>query len=161
LGLLAAALCVIYLENPPHQRLRSANRSVDWPGIVLLVVGVGALQTVFERGHRLDWFDSSLIVTLSFTAAAAIRLVVWRELTTDAPVVDLTVLRHRNLSVGCVLGVAMGIGLFGVIFLFPVFAQTLLHWTAWQTGMAVLPGSLMTAVTMFIAGRLVWRTGPA
>ncbi|MGF7473774.1 hypothetical protein WFJ45_23855, partial [Salmonella enterica subsp. enterica serovar Minnesota] len=58
-------------------------------------------------------------------------------------------------------GVAMGMGLFGVIFLFPVYSQTLLGWTAWQTGMAVLPGSLMTAVTMFVAGRLVWRTGPA
>jgi len=160
LGLLAAALCALYLENPPHQRRLKKTR-VDWPGISLLVVGVGALQTVFERGHRLDWFESNLIVTLSLTAVTAIVLFIWREMTTAEPVVDLSVLRHRNLAVGCVLGVAMGIGLFGVIFLFPVFAQTLLHWTAWQTGMAVLPGSLMTAVTMFIAGRLVWRTGPA
>jgi DHA2 family multidrug resistance protein len=71
------------------------------------------------------------------------------------------VLRHRNLWVGCVLGVAMGVGLFGVIFLFPVYSQTLLGWTAWQTGMAVLPASLATAVTMFVAGRLVWNLGPA
>jgi DHA2 family multidrug resistance protein len=160
LGLLAAALCALYLENPPHQRVRRAMR-VDWPGIALLVVGIGALQTLLERGHRLDWFESRLIVSLSLGAAVALALFVWRELTTDEPVVDLFVLRHRNLAVGCVLGIAMGIGLFGVIFLFPVYAQTLLHWTAWQTGMAVLPGSLATAVTMFVAGRLVWRTGPA
>ncbi|HVH20147.1 MAG TPA: DHA2 family efflux MFS transporter permease subunit [Myxococcota bacterium] len=168
LGLLAAALCALYLENPPHERMRRAAREgsfrtlkVDWPGIALLVVGVGALQTVFERGHRLDWFASDWIVLLTSVAGAAIALFVWRELTTDEPVVDLTVLRHRNLWVGCVLGVAMGIGLFGVIFLFPVFSQTLLGWTAWQTGMAVLPGSIATAITMFVAGRLVWSTGPA
>ena len=160
LGLLAAALCAVYLDDPLHQRVRRAMR-VDYAGIALLVVGVGALQTVFERGHRLDWFESNVIVALSITAVVAIAMFIWRELTTAEPVVDLYVLRHRNLAVGCVLGVAMGIGLFGVIFLFPVFAQTLLHWTAWQTGMAVLPGSIATAVTMFVAGRLVWRTGPA
>ena len=160
LGLLAAALCVLYLENPAHERVRRTVR-VDWPGIAFLVIGIGAIQTVFERGHRLDWFESSVIVTLTSVAVVAIVAFVWRELTTDEPVVDLTVLRHRNLWVGCILGVAMGVGLFGVIFLFPVFSQSLLGWTAWQTGMAVLPGSIATAITMFIAGRLVWRTGPA
>jgi len=160
LGLTAAALCALYLENPPFEHIRR-TKSVDYPGIALLVVGVGALQTVFERGHRLDWFDSNLITTLVCVASVSIALFIWRELTTEEPVVDLSVLRHRNLAIGCVLGVAMGVGLFGVIFLFPVFAQTLLGWTAWQTGMAVLPGSLATAVTMFIAGRLVWNTGPA
>src|SRR5262249_48830087 len=102
-----------------------------------------------------------LITALTAAAVISLALFVWRELTTDEPMVDLHVLRYRNLAVGCVLGIAMGMGLFGVIFLFPVFSQTLLGWTAWQTGIAVLPGSLMTAVTMFIAGRLVWRMGPA
>lgn len=160
LGLLAAGLCAVYLDDPPHQQRRRGVR-VDYAGIALLVVGVGALQTLLERGHRLDWFESQFIVTLAVVAAISTALFVWRELTTDEPVVDLRVLHHRNLAVGCVLGVAMGIGLFGVIFLFPMFSQTLLGWTAGQTGMAVLPGSLATAVTMFVAGRLVWRTGPA
>jgi DHA2 family multidrug resistance protein len=159
LGLVAAALCALYLENPPHYVRRPMK--VDYVGLVLLIVGVGALQTVFERGHRLDWFESELITWLSVAAAAAIVLFVWRELTTDEPMVDLHVLRHRSLAISCVLGVAMGMGLFGVIFLFPVYSQTLLGWTAWQTGMAVLPGSLMTAVSMFLAGRVIWRTGPA
>ena len=159
LGLVAAALCALYLEDPPHQARRAMK--VDYVGLVLLIVGVGALQTVFERGHRLDWFESHLITTLTLTAALAIALFVWRELTTPEPMVDLHVLRHRSLAIGCVLGVAMGMGLFGVIFLFPVYSQTLLGWTAWQTGMAVLPGSLMTAVSMFVAGRIIWRTGPA
>lgn len=160
LGLLAAGLCVAYLDDPPHQRGQRGLR-VDYPGIALLVVGVGALQTLLERGHRLDWFHSSFILALAVVSVLAIVLFVWRELTTEQPVVDLRVLRHRNLAIGCVLGVAMGIGLFGVIFLFPVYSQTLLGWTAWQTGVAVLPASLATAVMMFISGRLVWRVGAA
>jgi DHA2 family multidrug resistance protein len=160
LGLLAAALCALYLQNPAHERLRRTLR-VDWPGIALLVVGIGALQTVFERGHRLDWFASDLMVTLSCVAGVALALFVWRELTTEEPVVDLSILRHRNLWVGCVLGAATSVGLFGSIFLFPVFSQNLLGWTARQTGLAVLPGSIATAVSMFIAGRIVWNTGPA
>jgi len=160
LGLGAAAMCALFLENPPYEHIRR-TKSVDYAGIVLLVVGVGALQTVFERGHRLDWFESSLITTLVCVAAVSIVLFIWRELTTPEPIVDLSVLRYRNLSVGCLLGVAMSVGLFGLIFLFPVFAQNLLGWTAWQTGMAMLPGSMATAVAMFTAGRLVWKVGMA
>jgi MFS transporter, DHA2 family, multidrug resistance protein len=159
LGLIAAAMCVLYMEDPPHQARRAMK--VDYIGLLLLIVGVGALQTVFERGHRLDWFESELITWLTLAAVVSIALFVWRELTTPEPMVDLHVLRHRSLAISSVLGVAMGMGLFGVIFLFPVYSQTLLGWTAWQTGMAVLPGSLMTAVSMFIAGRIIWRTGPA
>ena len=161
LGLLAAALCALYLENPPFEHMRRSARSVDYPGIALLVVGIGALQIVFERGHRLDWFESDLIVTLICVAAVAIALFIWRELTTDEPVVDLSVLRHRNLAVGCVLGVVMGVGLFGVLFLFPVFAQN----AARLDGLADGDGRAARAASprpssMFIAGRLVWNTGP-
>jgi len=159
LGLLAAALCAIYLKDPPHLTGRR-DLNVDVPGIALLVVGIASLQTVFERGHRLDWFESDLIVGLSVTAALALALFVWRELTTDEPVVDLRVLRYRSLWVGCTLGAVMGIGLYGSIFLFPVYSQTVLGWNAWNSGMAILPSSIATALTMMVVGRLVWRLGP-
>jgi MFS transporter, DHA2 family, multidrug resistance protein len=159
LGLLAATLCALYLHDPPHLVGRRDMR-VDYPGIALLVVGVGALQTVLERGHRLDWFESRFVLTLSIVAALAIVLFVVRELTAEEPVVDLRVLRHSCLSVGCALGVVMGVGLYGSIFLFPVYSQTLLGWTAWDSGMAILPSSIATAATMALVGRLVWRIGP-
>jgi MFS transporter, DHA2 family, multidrug resistance protein len=116
---------------------------------------------VFERGHRLDWFESSLITTLVCVAAVSIVLFIWRELTTPEPVVDLSVLRYRNLTIGCLLGVAMSVGLFGLIFLFPVFAQNLLGFTAMQTGLILLPGGLATAFMMPIVGKLLQRGVPA
>jgi MFS transporter, DHA2 family, multidrug resistance protein len=159
LGIAAAFLCARYLPAP--RALARRTEAVDWPGIGLLVVGIASLQILLETGHKHDWFDSDLIVTLAVTSTLALAAFVWHELTTEHPVVDLRVLRHRALVVGCAYGVAMGIGLYGSVFLFPIFTQSVLHWTSWQSGMGILPSSLATAVAMPIAGRLVWKLGPA
>ena len=160
LGIAAALLCWRYL---PHPRVLDPRRgeSIDWRGIALLVVGIASLQVLLETGHRRDWFESDLILGLAITSAVALVLFVHHELRTPHPVVDLRVLRHRALVVGCVYGVAMGIGLYGSVFLFPIFTQQVLRWTSWQSGMAILPSSIATALTMPLAGRLVWRLGPA
>lgn len=160
LGIAAALLCWSYLPEPPAGSVRRAEH-VDWPGIALLTVGIAALQIMLENGRREDWFESDRILALAFTAAIALATFVWHELRTAHPVVDLRVFRHRALVVGCTYGAAMGIGLYGSIFLFPLYTQGVLHWTAWQSGLAVLPSTLTTAIAMPIAGRLVWKLGPA
>jgi DHA2 family multidrug resistance protein len=159
LGVAAAAMCAAELHDPEYLRAQRASR-VDWPGLALLVIGIGALQTMLERGNKDDWFASPLIVTLAAVAALGLVALVVRELTTDHPIVDLRVLRHRPLAVGCALGTLMGIGLYGSIFLFPVFTQQLLGWTAWSSGLAILPSSAATAVMMLFVGRAVWSIGP-
>jgi DHA2 family multidrug resistance protein len=158
LGVLAAFLCATSLR-PPAVEPRRADR-VDWIGIALLIVGIGALQTVLERGHKDDWFESRTIVWLTGAAVIGGLAFIVREMTTAHPVVDLRVLRHRALAVGCALGVLTGIGLYGSIFLLPVYTQSLLGWTAWDSGLAVLPSSVMTAVMMVVCGRLVYKLGP-
>jgi DHA2 family multidrug resistance protein len=157
LGLLAAALCASTLRDPAPPR---RGIGVDWAGIAFLVLGVGCLQTVLERGHKEDWFASPTIAWLCAGAAVGLVCFVARELTAEHPVVDLRVLRRPSLATGCALGVLMGVGLYGSIFLLPVYTQTLLRWTAWQSGLAVLPSSLTTAFVMALAGRLIWRLGP-
>jgi DHA2 family multidrug resistance protein len=145
---------------PEPKYVRRAE-GVDWTGILLLIVGVGALQTFLERGNRLDWFESDLICSLALTAVASLALFVWHELRVEHPVVDLRVFRHRSLTIGSIYGAMMGVGLYGSVFLFPLFTQQVLRWSSWQSGIAIAPSSLATALTMPIAGRLVWRTGPA
>ena len=157
LGLLAAFVAATCLEEPTHLR---RTVSVDWPGIAFLVAGIGCLQTVLERGERNDWFESQMIVTLTAVAALSLLLFLVRELTTEHPVVDFRVLRHRALWVGCVFGCVMGVGLYGSTFLLPVYTQELLGWTAWHAGLAILPSSIATAIAMTVAGRLVMRVGP-
>jgi DHA2 family multidrug resistance protein len=158
LGLLAAFLCATTLQKPVVVPKR-ADR-VDWAGIALLIVGVGALQTILERGHKDDWFESRTIVWLTAAAVVGLLAFLVRELTTRHPVVDLRVLRHRALAVGSALGLLMSVGLYGSIFLLPVYTQQLLGWTAWDSGLAVLPSSVMTAVMMIMAGRLIYKFGP-
>ncbi|MCP4039444.1 MAG: DHA2 family efflux MFS transporter permease subunit [bacterium] len=159
LGLFAAVLCGICLEDPPHAR-RNSNLRMDWPGMLLLVVGIGALQTLLEQGGHHDWFSSARIRWLAVAAVFGICGLIYRELTTDNPVVDLSVLRRPAFAMGCFLALLMGLGLYGSVFLFPVYAQSLLGWTPWKSGLASLPSSIATAIMMAVVGRIVWRAGP-
>jgi len=159
LGLAAAFLCATHLRDPAFLRAQRPP-VVDWAGIALLVISVGSLQMLLERGHKDDWFESRAVVALAVAAAAGAVAFVWRELAAEHPIVDLRILRKRQVAVGCTLGAVTGMGLYGCIFLFPVFTQSLLGWNAWTSGLAILPSSLTTAAVMLFAGRLVWYVGP-
>jgi DHA2 family multidrug resistance protein len=115
---------------------------------------------MLERGNKKDWFDSGEIVLLAAASVLGIAGLVWRELTTDDPVIDFRVLLHRDFAVGCVFTALGGLALYGVIFLLPIYTQTVLGWTAWQSGLSSLPSSLTTAVVMGALGNLIWFTGP-
>ncbi|HPG25637.1 MAG TPA: MFS transporter, partial [Myxococcota bacterium] len=159
LGIVAGALCATFLHDPPHL-VRNPRGRIDWPGIALLVIGIGCFQTLLERGNKDDWFESPTIVWLGIASVVGLVGLVIRELSTDDPVIDFSILRDRTFALGCLLTMAGGFALFGVVFLFPIYAQTLLGWTAWQSGLGSLPPSLSTAITMAIMGRIIWHTGP-
>jgi DHA2 family multidrug resistance protein len=129
-------------------------------GISLLIVSVGALQYLLEYGQRDDWFDSRLISVLAVLGVAGGLLLVWREFRARHPVIDFRVLRHRQMWVGTVLGVVMGVGLYAMSFTLPVFMQSNLHMTAEQTGIAMLPGAIATALAMAVVGRLSNKFDP-
>jgi DHA2 family multidrug resistance protein len=156
-GILASIMIATYV----HDRLDQKRPGrIDYVGIGLLVVSVGALQYVLEHGQRDDWFDSRLITTLAVVGVVGGAALLWREFTTREPVIDFRVLRHRQMWVGTVLGVVMGIGLYAMSFTLPVFLQGDLRMTAEQTGIVLLPGALATAVSMLIVGRLTARVDP-
>ncbi|MFL5577593.1 MAG: DHA2 family efflux MFS transporter permease subunit [Gemmatimonadaceae bacterium] len=157
LGLIAAAMIAAYVHDPAYQR---KPPSIDYVGIALLAVSVGALQYLLEHGQRDDWFESRLMTSLAVTGVVGGALLVWRELTTRDPVIDFRVLRHRQMWVGTLLGVVMGIGLYAMAFTLPVFLQGNLRMTAEQTGIVLLPGAVATAISMAVAGRLTRRADP-
>jgi DHA2 family multidrug resistance protein len=154
LGLLAAFMVWTYVRDAEHQE--RADR-IDFLGIALLTLGVGSLQWMLERGDRYDWFESRFVTALAITAVTSIALLVWHELTTDEPIIDFRVLRSRQLAGGVMFAAALGLALYGSIFVLPVFLQTLHGFTAWQTGKVILPGALASAFTMAIVGRNVGR----
>ncbi len=156
LGLVAGILTWRLVPEPEHRR--SHGDRVDWPGLALLIAGIGALQILLERGEAKDWFEAAEIRIEAGIAAVALVAFVWRELRTDHPVVDLRVLGNRQLTAGVTFGLTLGFGLYASVFALPVFLQTLLGYSAWDTGRVILPGALASAATMAVVGRLGHRT---
>jgi len=151
-GIAALVLTLAYLRDSRYARKSSR---VDWTGLGLLAVGVGTLQTMLERGERLDWFASREIVTYAVLSVVSLAAFVWHELSTDQPVVDLRILRSRQLAAGVGFGGMLGICLYATIFVLPVYLQQLQGFTANQTGLVILPGALASAVTMAVMARRV------
>jgi MFS transporter, DHA2 family, multidrug resistance protein len=156
----AAAVVLAWLFVPESTTERPAVRRVDVPGLVLLVVGISALQFVLDRGQREDWFASSLIVWLSVVAAAALVALVVRELRADEPVVDLRVLRHPTFAVATAAMFVISIAFYGIMVLSPLFTQILMGYTAMLAGLVLAPGGVSTLVTMPVAGALMNRLDP-
>ncbi len=154
IGITAAILSWTYVKEPKHER--KVGR-IDWEGIILLIVGIASLQYVLERGQTEDWFNSRTIVLLSVTSIIALILFVWRELTTEHPVVELHVLKSRTLASCAFLTFIIGFGLFSSVFIIPIFAQQLLGYTAMQTGLLLLPGAIVTLFVLPFVGKIQER----
>ena len=150
LGLLAAVMVWSFVRDSKNA-VRATK--VDILGIALLAVSIGTLQFMLERGERNDWFDSGLVTGLAVTSAVTMAAFIWRELTFEQPIVNLRVLKSRQLSVGVIFAAALGLAMYGSIFVLPVFLQTLHGFTAWQTGKVIFPGAIASAFTMAIIGR--------
>jgi DHA2 family multidrug resistance protein len=156
-GIVATLLTLTFIHDPKEKRHIGA---VDWWGILLLIVGVGSLQIVLDRGERDDWFSATHITVLTVVACVGIVAFVWRELTAEHPVVDLRVLKNRSLAVGTLFSFIYGFGMYASVFIFPVFVQNLLGFTALQTGLILLPSSVTAALMMPFVGRLIRRGAP-
>jgi DHA2 family multidrug resistance protein len=155
IGIVAFLMTLAFIPNPKF--LSKPKGSIDWAGLGLLTAGLGSLQYVLERGERDDWFQSSTIAILTGVAVVTLTLFIYKSLRDRAPIVDLSVFRFRSYTIGSILGVVMGFGLFGTALILPLFFQSILGFTAFDTGMALLPGAVSTAVSMLIVGRIYNR----
>ena len=153
-GLFAVGLTwLIYRDrDTPRRKL-----PVDGVGLALLVLWVGALQIMLDKGKELDWFASGTIVWLGVVALVALALFLVWELTEEHPVVDLSLFRGRNFSAG-VVSLALAYALFfGNVVILPLWLQQYLGYTATWAGMALAPVGLLAAVFTPIVGRNLGR----
>jgi DHA2 family multidrug resistance protein len=144
-----------------RERARTARASFDWQGIVLMTIAIGALQWVLEEGASEDWFDSTPVVVVTFVAAVALVAFIIRELTAEAPVVNIRLFRDPTFASGTAVAGIVFAMLMGSMFLLPVFTQELLHYSATQSGVVLLPRTIAMMVASPFVGRLYNKVPPA
>jgi MFS transporter, DHA2 family, multidrug resistance protein len=157
-GIASIVMTKLYIFDPPY--LRRESRSVDYWGMGMLVVGIGALQIVLDKGQQEDWFESTFITALAVISVVTLVALVVHELTTDDPIVDLRVFKARSYAVGVFLMTVVGFVLYGSMVLLPVMLQTLLGYPPLQAGIAMAPRGMGAFVMMPITGLMTGRFDP-
>ncbi|WP_288504544.1 DHA2 family efflux MFS transporter permease subunit [uncultured Haemophilus sp.] len=132
---------------------RISHQPVNTVGLILLALGVGALQLMLDQGRELDWFNSTEIVVLTIIAAVGlIALIIW-ELTDDNPVVDVSLFKSRNFTVGCVSTSLAFLVYSGTVVLIPLLLQQVYNYTATWAGLAAAPVGLLPIILAPIIGK--------
>jgi MFS transporter, DHA2 family, multidrug resistance protein len=157
-GILTWLLVRRFVEDPPYlARLKAAGVKLDYIGIALLTVGIGALQVLLDKGQEDDWFGSNFITTLVVVAAVGlISLVIW-EWYQKAPIIDVRMFRSFNFASSSLMMFMLGIMLFSSLVLMPQFLQTLLGYTSELAGLALSAGGLVLLFEMPVIGKLTTK----
>jgi len=154
-GIAALLLVSAFVHDPAFLRQRrERSNHVDYLGIATLVLGLGLMQIVLDRGQRADWFDSAWVVWATAIAAVATVLLVIQELRFADPILDLRILKNPLFTLSVMLVVAMSFALYGTGLLNPVFLQEYMGYDAWRAGLAMAPRGLGTMAAMLLVGQL-------
>jgi MFS transporter, DHA2 family, multidrug resistance protein len=154
-GIVSLLMTQLYVFDPPY--LRKDTDRIDYWGIGLLALWVGALQLVLDLGQERDWFASPFITALAWICGAALVAFLLRELIAREPVIDLNVFRIRTYSTGVFLMTTLGFVLYGSLVLLPIMLQTLLGYPSLQAGIAMAPRGLGSFIGMPVVGMLIGR----
>ncbi|MGC8711806.1 MAG: MDR family MFS transporter [Leptodesmis sp.] len=131
-GLLLLA-AVWYAIEPKPMQLHLLKEG-DWGGIIAMAIGLGSLQIVLEEGSRKDWFGSALIVRLTAIAVIFLAIFFWIELTRKKPFINLRLMTQRNFGLSSVINVTLGLGLYGSVYIMPLYLSQIQGYNAMQIG---------------------------
>ncbi len=166
IGALSLLMVTKFVHEPPDIRAAMQamaarqRKNMDWSGIIMLFIGLGTMQYVLEEGNRNDWFDSNEIKLITLIAVVSLSFLVIRELSARVPAVDVSLFKDFTFFSGTIIGAVMFAMLMAVTFLLPLFMQTLLGFSATQSGLALMPRSLSMLVVMPIVGRIYNKVSP-
>jgi len=155
-GILTLLLVLRFIENPPWaNRIKGALAQIDYVGISLLIVGVGALQVMLDKGQEDDWFGSRFILTFFILAAAGLlSLFIWEWWFSRNPVVDVRLYKNLNFLGANTMMFTLGVIYFSSLVLMPQYLQTLMGYTAEVSGFVLTAGSAVLLFTMPLIGVL-------
>lgn len=156
-GLLVGTSVAVLLSG--RDRIQPGKRSqrIDWIGLALLIVGIGSLQILLDKGNELDWFNSSFIVALGVLAILGMATFIVWELAEAAPLVDLSLFAQRNFLVGSACLLLGSIAFFGVVVVVPLWLQVFQGYTAFWAGKTVAFGGVLAFFLGPIIGANIHR----
>ncbi len=163
IGIISLLLTSRLISDPPHlsgEREKGKTFRIDYIGLGLLAIGLGALQVVLDKGQRLDWFESHFILDLTIISAAALVTVVFWEWRHQHPIIDLKLFRDRSFAIGNTMMFMLGFILLATTLLLPLFSQTMLGYTAREAGFSLMPGGFVILLCMPLVGFLLSRYDP-
>lgn len=152
-GIASILMTRAFIFDPPYIGRKAGG--IDYWGIGMLAVWIGALQVVLDKGQEEDWFGSHLIVSLTLVACVIFVGFIIRELVIAAPVLNLRVLKDRTFAAGATLMTIVGFVLYGSMVLIPIWLQTLLGYPALQAGITMAPRGMGSFIAMPIVGALL------
>jgi DHA2 family multidrug resistance protein len=155
IGIVTFLMALAFIPTPHY--IARVRREIDWLALGLLGLGLTSLQYVLERGQHEDWWGSNTIVTLAIVSAIALGIFAFMTARDKHPIVNLRVFRISSFSLGNVVLFVIGFGLFGSELIVPLFFQSILGMTALDSGKALVPNAIATAVAMIVTSRLAGK----
>ena len=151
------------VEDPPYlaqERIKAIKGGIDYWGLGMVALGVGALQMVMDKGQELDWFGSHFITYGLIFSAVILTVFIWRQWHHPHPIVEIALLKRRNLATAMLSMVMLGSVLYGMTVVLPEFLETLMGYTAAQAGECMALGGFLMMLTMPMAGILTGKMDP-
>ncbi|MCU0666711.1 MAG: DHA2 family efflux MFS transporter permease subunit [Candidatus Omnitrophica bacterium] len=158
IGVLSIIMVSIFIKDPPY--LTRIKEKIDYWGLAFIVLAVGSLQVILDKGQREDWFASAFITRLSVVSVISFILFIIIELRVKSPVLNIRQLKNISFASANAIQFVAFFGLFGSIVILPLFVQQLLGYNAFLAGFVIAPGGLATLLMMPMVGRLVTRINP-
>jgi DHA2 family multidrug resistance protein len=156
-GLLVGISVAVMLSHRDALQPGRRDQQMDWVGLSLLIVGIGSLQILLDKGNELDWFSSGTIITLAAVAAIALLVFVVWELDADYPLVDLRLFARRNFLVGALCLMLGMMAFFGVVVIIPLWLQTFQGYTSLWAGKSVAFGGVLAVILGPVIGANIGR----
>jgi DHA2 family multidrug resistance protein len=151
-GIASLVMTRLYVFDPPY--LRRESKGIDYWGMGMLVVGIGALQYVLDKGQQDDWFASTTITVLAIVSAVTLVALVIHQLMSKNPIIDLRIFANRTYATGVLLMTVVGFVLYGSLVLLPVMLQTLFGYSSLEAGKAMAPRGMGSLLMMPLVGYL-------
>lgn len=156
ISLLLTSVLIVDADGAIRKSIKDGLR-IDFIGLGLLAVGLGLLQVVLDKGERDDWFGSSFIVWGTLIAVTVLIALIFWELRVKDPVVELRLLKDRNFAISTVMMYVLGVVMYGTTVLLPLMLQTLMGYTAMQSGLVLLPGGMVLLGILPFVGWLLGK----